>query len=393
MIPATQPVAPMADRLSVATSYPPAWRRLADLPLFATDRWQRAMRGRIEGQPVWLSTGEGPAGPAVGLAGYLVSDPSAYRYGNAVALVADSGSPFASPATREALAGAAIDPAGLVPHLLLTYPGYSTFPVGRASTDHHALRDALALTQQWAAGEEVRVITLPYTPSGSDLANAAVAAGYRCWPLATDAVLPVPRGGFEGYLAPLSRHRRHRVRAERRAVAEAGLRGQRRGVRPDDPVLPRLGELRAQHRARYGLPADPEAEQARLRQVIELLEDRVVVFIVEDPTIEDRRDPNRAVVCFSMFVTDRDQWHALYVAADYTDPRHRGTYFEAAFYLPIETASAAGVRSISYGLGSESAKRRRGCRDEPISFLIKNVAPDGAPFVTTLDQIWRAPKP
>jgi hypothetical protein len=377
----------VGDVLSVATGYPASWRGLADLPLFACEPWMRAMDGRLEGQPVWLSTGDTPSGPAVGLAGYVVSDPGAYRYGNAAAIAADPASPFASPATGQALAQAGVDPACLFPHLLVSYPGYSSFPVGHARTDRHALRDALLRIAGWAAGEGIAAIALPYAPAGGDLAAAAAQAGYRGWPLTTDSVLDVPPDGFEGYLAALPRPRRHRVRADRRAVARGGLRGVCGGNDLPAGLVERMGVLRAQHRARYGLPADPAAERDRLRRVTGLLRDRVTVFTVEDPAA------GGTVVCFTLFVRDRDVWHALYVAADYTDPRHRGTYFESSFYLPVGVAAANGIRHISYGLGSETTKRWRGCRDEPISFLITGLSSEAARVVATLDRIWRMQAP
>lgn len=376
----------MADRLAVSGDYPDSWRRLADLPLFASEPWAKAMAGRLEGRPVWLSTGDSQNGPTVGMAGYVVSRPDSYRYGNAAAIAADPDSPFAPPAVRTALASTAVDPAQLFPHLLLSYPGYSTFPVGCRRSDGDSLRGALCAVAEWAAGEGLAAVALPYTPAGSALAAAAADTGHRHWLLGTDTVLDIPAAGFEGYLAVLSRHRRHRVRADRRAVERRGLRGTCRGHDLDDRVLQRMAELRAQHRARYGLPADQPAERARLARVIGLLGARTTVFTVDDPA-------DGSVVCFSCFVRDGEVWHALYVAADYTDPRHRETYFEAAFYLPIEAAAERGVRRISYGFGSESAKRLRGCQDEPLRFFIKAVSPAAGGVVTALEQAWRAGEP
>jgi hypothetical protein len=82
----------MGDALVVSESYPASWQQLAELPLLASEPWHRATSGRLEGTPVWLSFEDGTArrhGPGVGLAGYVVTDPDAYRYGNVAALVAD----------------------------------------------------------------------------------------------------------------------------------------------------------------------------------------------------------------------------------------------------------------------------------------------------------------
>jgi hypothetical protein len=76
--------------------------------------------------------------------------------------------------------------------------------------------------------------------------------------------------------------------------------------------------------------------------VLDLLGDRVTVFVAADPAA------GGAVVCFALFVRDRDIWHGLYVGADYRDPRHRGGYFEVGFHLrcrPRRWLGCAGSRT------------------------------------------------
>lgn len=121
----------------------------------------------------------------------------------------------------------------------------------------------------------------------------------------------------------------------------------------------------------------------RLDRVLDLLGDRVTVFVAADPAA------GGAVVCFALFVRDRDIWHGLYVGADYRDPRHRGGYFEVGFHLPVQAAPVAGVRRISYGLGASAPKRWRGCWQEPVTCLLRGLTADASAAVAAVDAAWR----
>lgn len=354
----------------VSCRYPDVWRRLRP-PLLASRRWHQAMAGRIEGEPVWFTLG---AGPDFGISGYVVTERDAYRYGNLGALLADPASPFAAADLAQRLS--ALDRASLYPHLLLTYPGYSTFPLGAG-----AERAGLAAVVEWAREQGLAALGLPYTESTSALAGAAAELGFHPCPTSTDAYLPVPAGGFAEYAAGLSAKRRTTVRAERKAVHASGLRD-RHVTHVTRELVDRMAFLRAKNRRKYGLPADLDAERERIARVVEVLGVEVDLIVVDDGT-------GGPAVCFTLFVRDHETWHGLYVGVDYDDPRSGGTYFEASFYAALDHAPARGVRQISYGMGSDEAKRLRGCVLVPLTSFLLGMTPAAETTARRAGELWR----
>lgn len=346
-------------RTRVELSYPVAWRRMEGAPLFATSRWFEAMGARLEGTPLW-ATRPGRAGEvAAGLAGTLVEDPDAYPFVNAPALVASPASPFATgEALREAL-GSLGEPdglAGLYPNVALTYPGYACFPVGTAASEPAEVTPLLREVAGWAAVRGARLVACLYV-DGRDarFRSALAAAGFVGFPVTSEAELEVPDGGFEAYLAALPRRRRNRIRRDRLRIAENGVASR---VEAPTPALVReAAALRAAHRRKYGLPADPEHEERRL--------DALAGLADGDPLVVTARDRPGALVSFVLLVRDADTWHAMLTGTDYGHPGASCAHFEASYYRPVEAARAFGVRRISFGLGAEGAKRERGCRLRP----------------------------
>ncbi|MDA2804729.1 GNAT family N-acetyltransferase [Nocardiopsis suaedae] len=360
--------------LAVDTAYPASWRA-AGPPLLAAEEWSTAMAGRIEGEQVWFSRGEAPGGgPAFGIGGFVVSDPGAYPLGNAGALFADPGSPFAPDTAREGLTG--LDTAALYPHLLLTYPGYATFPLGPGDAG-----EGLAAVVAWARESGLAAVALPYAEADSPLDRAARALGAHGFDLGGDAYLDVPEDGFAGYLAALPSKRRTAVRAERRALRGHGVRA-RVTERPDGALLDRMAGLRTANRRKYGLPADHGAELLRLEAVAGALEGRTDLVVL-DPG--DGGPP----LGFTLFVRDGDVWHGLYTGADEDDPRAVGAYFESTYYTPVEHAREVGIRRISYGLGAEEAKRLRGCSAVPVRGSLLGLAPGAERVAARAADVWK----
>ncbi|MDA2813547.1 GNAT family N-acetyltransferase [Nocardiopsis sp. RSe5-2] len=360
--------------LTVDTAYPASWRAAAP-PLLADEVWSTAMAGRIEGEQVWFSRGEAPGGgPEFGIGGFVVSDPGAYPLGNAGTLFADPDSPLAPEAARDGLTG--LDKDALYPHLLLTYPGYATFPIGRGDA-----AEGLAAVVEWARERGLAAVALPYTEADSPLDRAARALGAREFDLGGDAYLDVPEDGFDGYLAALPSKRRTAVRAERRALRGHGVRV-RVTERPDAALLDRMAGLRTANRRKYGLPADHRAELKRLETVAAALEGRTDLVVLD---AEDGGPP----IGFTLFVRDGDVWHALYTGADEDDPRAVGAYFESTYYTPVERAREAGVRRISYGLGADEAKRLRGCSAVPVRGSLLGLVPAAARVADRAADVWK----
>jgi hypothetical protein len=360
---------------SVADGYPAAWRREPGLPLLASHRWHRAMRGRLDGEACWFSELDGDLLVA-GLAGFLISGAEVYPYGSPHALLLAPDTPFGDDEVRRVLRGRPAPVEAMLPSLALTYPGYATFAVGRRAHDPRAL---LTDVVRWAAGRGVAAVTLLYAETAGPLATAAADLGFVAAPLTCDSWLDVPAGGFEQLAAGLDGHRRRRVRAERRRILAAGLLA-RLVTRFDAALLERLGRLRAAHRHRYGLPADPEAETGRLTRLVRELAGAASATVVTAP--------DGSVLSFALQARDGDVWHEVCGGTDHGDGRSRFAYFEATFYGPVDAAGPVGVRRISFGIAAERAKLHRGARLVPLSALVLGLTPAARAAADVIRAAW-----
>jgi hypothetical protein len=372
----------MTAGVRVTTAYPADWRRQPDLPLLATRPWQQVMGGRLEGDPAWFWTEQPSGGIRAGLAGFVIRGPASYPLSDAVHLVSDPGSPFADAAPQPP----DVAVPELYPYLLVTHPGYATFPVGDRRDDADAVGDLLDGMLGWAVVRGLHAVALAFTETSSPLAEAAARLDFRGPRLTTDSRLAVPGTGFAGYLAALPAHRRRRLRSERRALHAAGLRGER-VQRITAPLLDRLTELRCQHRRKYGLVADHEAERSRLAATVDGLSDRTDVFVVRSAA------PGAPIVCYGLFVRDGHTWHAVYTGSDYGDPASRTAYFEAVYYAPVDAAGPLGITEISYGLAADRAKQLRGCHAVPVSCLLRGLTREAEDAVDRVGRAWQLPRP
>lgn len=177
------------------------------------------------------------------------------------------------------------------------------------------------------------------------------AAGVTAPPvlLTLDAAVDLPPGGWEGYLATLSRSRRNGVRRDARRFVESGL---RTVCRPATECAAVAGRLMAATEARYGHFADADglamafaAQAAAMGDAAE-----VVLAVDEDDTATG----------FCLYY----RWHdVLYVRAvgfDYAASRNAGEYFELMYHWPIVTAYEHGCRQVHLGIEAPDAKARRG---------------------------------
>lgn len=359
----------MTETLQVSRTYPASWRADPAVPLLASEPWHNAMSGRFEGQPVWFWTpasnnADETAPPSVGLTGYVLAEPADYPLADALRVAAGPSSPFADEVIRTLLGDIERETAVWYPYLLLTCPGYATFPVGRAARDVAAVRRTLAAVLDWSRAKGLQGVALPYTEAVGPLASAARELGSVGPVIGADSQLAVDTGGFVPYLERFEPKRRRKLRAERRALHSRGLRGRRAG-QVTDPLLDRLAELRCRHREKYGLPATPASERTRIAGLVGPLESRTDIITVGGEA-EDGSD----AVSFGLFVRDRDVWHAVYTGNDYRDPRSRNAYFEAVYYAPVELAGPLGINHISYGLAADRAKKLRGCTSVPVTCLL-----------------------
>lgn len=169
--------------------------------------------------------------------------------------------------------------------------------------------------------------------------------------IGAEAVLDVPQGGFENYLACLSTGRRNQVRREQRAYAEAGLLT-RVATGPDaltDEYLP----LRSALRTKYGHAAGEQWARDEFAALRRTVGEELIVF--------SARSGDRVVGYLMAIVRSG----VLYTrSAGFDDEAAAGTfcYFNLVYYDVIRWAQQRGIQRIHYGLGTSEAKRHRGCR-------------------------------
>lgn len=177
------------------------------------------------------------------------------------------------------------------------------------------------------------------------------AAGVEAPPvlLNLDASLELPPGGWDGYLASLSRSRRHGVRRDARRFAESGLRVVRR---PASECAADAGRLMAATEARYGHFADTAGLTRAFAEQAAAMGDAAEVVLA--------LDEREVATGFCLYYRWDDTLYVRAVGFDYEASRHAGEYFELMYRQPILSAYQHGCRSVHFGIGSADAKARRG---------------------------------
>nr|WP_202469471.1 GNAT family N-acetyltransferase [Streptomyces sp. SID2888] len=189
--------------------------------------------------------------------------------------------------------------------------------------------------------------------------------GYRSHPSAHYAWLPIPPGGWDQFLAEMSKHRRRRVRLERRALAEAKVEVRIEPLTPD--LVPRLGELDCNLLRKYGNPASPEHSAGLLSWIAEVMGDDVMVSVA-------RKDGD--VIGFGMVLRSRargrEEWFGHRAGFDYDAQGRLPLYYDVLYYRVLEAAAREGVTVLHAGIGSVEAKLARGClASQEHSFLLR----------------------
>lgn len=189
--------------------------------------------------------------------------------------------------------------------------------------------------------------------------------GYRSHTSAHYAWLPIPPGGWDQFLAEMSKHRRRRVRLERRALAEAGVEVTVEALTQE--LVPRLGELDSNLLKKYGNPASPEHSAGLLSWIADVMGDDVMVSVARQ---------NGVVIGFGMVLRSRargeEHWFGHRAGFDYEAQGKLPLYYDVLYYRVLEAAAAAGVSVLHAGIGSVEAKLARGCQaSEERSYLLR----------------------
>jgi uncharacterized protein len=224
--------------------------------------------------------------------------------------------------------------------------------------DVHTL---VELAEQVAETRGARSVCFLYTDERDEPLRAVLdARGYACHESARYCWLSVPDGGFDGYLAGLSAHRRRRVRAERRRLRDAGIEMRLEPLEP--AIVDRLADLETQLFAKYGMTAwQPRLSAELLHQVRTVLGERAVVSVAR---------AGGKIRGFGLLLRFGDQWFVHRTGFDYEfqaeyQPESRSglpLYNEVNYHYPLEYTERFGIRDIHYGIGSTEAKLLRGCQ-------------------------------
>jgi predicted N-acyltransferase len=165
--------------------------------------------------------------------------------------------------------------------------------------------------------------------------------------------LTVPADGFDGFLAALPSRRRTAMIAERRRIQGAGIGVEVCALTDFEDLVP-LADLECQLLTKYGIAWSRSRAVSALEQIRAAFDrDAFVVLGYAEGRLRG----------FVLILAHHDQWYARQAGFDYEYQRQTRVplYFELAYYSLIDEAGRNGVTTIHYGLGSEQAKRLRGC--------------------------------
>lgn len=168
-----------------------------------------------------------------------------------------------------------------------------------------------------------------------------------------DAAIDV-RGGFEGWLARLPRHRRQSVRAELRAFAAAGLTA---GFETSAAALAELVPILAASEARHGHAFEPQALHRALEQQRQALGDGFAISTV--------RDRDGVMVAGAIALLGPGTISMRVCGVDRTRAGRHFEYFHACYYAPLRECGRGGRSRLHLGMTALEAKALRGAQVEP----------------------------
>ena len=257
-------------------------------------------------------------------------------------------------------------PERVFPALSFMYPNYDSYPVGPGARVPARLAQYVDEVCRHARDQGLRSVVFQYLDPVAELFTESLrGAGFTVFTAAHRAELAIDFDEPGEYLSRLSSHRRRRLQSEIRALDAAGVKYEVRPLRDDEDDLV---ALRCGLAAKYRGSADPAKERGWFDNIRRCFPaDDVFVVMAE---IDGR------TVGFTLFVRTGDRLSALLTGTDYGDPHARYVYFGTCFYAAMPLAIDLGVRVIEYGMGSEQAKKARGCTLQPLRWAIRDLADD-----------------
>jgi glutamate N-acetyltransferase/amino-acid N-acetyltransferase len=213
-------------------------------------------------------------------------------------------------------------------------------------------RRLVAAAEALARSQGCRSVSFLYVDELDKTLRAVLAdRGYHRYVSAAYSWLPVPAGGFTGYLNSLSGHRRRRISADRRRLRDAGVTVDLEPLAAE--VIPRLAELETALLRRYGLDWSPGTSERIFTAVHRELGSAA--------QLSAARIGGR-LTGFVLLIPHGSTWYAHRGGFDYELNAGLPVYFEVTYNRPLELAKEYGVTSIHYGTGSDATKESRGCR-------------------------------
>lgn len=175
--------------------------------------------------------------------------------------------------------------------------------------------------------------------------------------LECDAWMPVPDGGFDAWLAALSKKRRHYIRKEVAAFTSAGYRIQHLPLRECSTAI---APLAVQTESKYGFIATLAEDLASFHNHERCLGDAAMVALC---TLDD------ITIGFCLYYVWRDTIFIRWVGFDYPRLRNVYEYFNLLYYEQFRWASERGIRWIHAGIKATKTKVLRGAVIHPLWLL------------------------
>ncbi|MEU0073198.1 GNAT family N-acetyltransferase [Streptomyces sp. NPDC006332] len=248
------------------------------------------------------------------------------------------------------------DPASLLPSLVCGGRHLGrTRPLAAPEALPSDVEALVAEAERLAAERGAASVCFPHVDErDADLVDLLEGRGYVSHPSAHYAWLPIPPGGWDQFLAEMSKHRRRRVRLERRALAEAKIDTRVEPLTPE--LVPRLGELDCNLLRKYGNPASPEHSAGLIGWIGEVMGDDVMVSVARKDGVP---------IGFGMVLRSksrgREEWFGHRAGFDYDAQGRLPLYYDVLYYRVLEAAAEQGVTVLHAGIGSVEAKLARGC--------------------------------
>lgn len=206
--------------------------------------------------------------------------------------------------------------------------------------------------RDWAASNGIPSIAYMYLPrdKAEEIAGSAGISA-RSSLIDSQMILGGNWADFDGYVDTLKGSMRNKIRRERREFAAAGLRI--RIERGTEVLNERTAELQLQLRHRYGIGGSIDRILTDYENLRSCVEDRVIVFLCEK---------GNDIVGLAIALMDEDRLHIRLAGFDYESVGPNFSYFNTAFYAPIEWGAAQGISEYVFGTENYKAKMSRGCR-------------------------------